>query len=94
MFDSFATATTPAHQLKKPFIYRGVGKPESRENLSIDGERKSIGLVGSERDGRQICLIKMDIVPGSRPKMRFTLVFHLMWITEKISISRKESAIE
>lgn len=50
--------------------------------------------MGSERDGRQICLIKMDIVPGSRPKMRFTLVFHLMWITEKISISRKESAIE
>ena len=39
-----------------------AGKPESRENLSIDGERKSIGLVGSERDGRQICLIKKIVV--------------------------------
>lgn len=55
-------------------LYRAmprVGQPESRENLSIDGERKSIGLVGSEKDGRQICLIKSSNVPGSRPKMRF-----------------------
>ena len=33
-------------------LYRAmprVGQPESRENLSIDSERKSIDLVGSEK---------------------------------------------
>ena len=57
-------------------LYRAmprVGKPESRENLSIDGERKSIGLVGSESRSAvfSVTILSLQIVGWLRDSGAF-----------------------